>query len=276
MKNIFGSIGYTLLNNTNNILIFADKHDDIPSCQNKINMAEWFKTKFNTSIILLEEVPRVNNKLIELWDQSIHTKELKEAYLQNPSIIKPVDIRHFLLMYSWEVIDNENQSKYNNTFKEYLMLIDEFLSMKNNYLKKNCKLYDAKILMNLELGRHLLKIKDDFYELLSRLKKSNLLEKNIKYIIDNHQKYLFEINELVSRMMEWYICACICEHINKPLIIHVGLAHSEQIVDVLQSIYKYKIIEQQGINKLNELSTKEIKGCVQISNQLNEQFGGYF
>jgi len=274
MKNIFGSIGYTLLNNKNNILIFADKHDNIPDCINKINMAEWFKTKFNSSIILLEEIPRVNSKVLELWDQSIHTKELKEIYLRNPSIIKPVDIRHFLLQFSWEVVDDNPE--YDITFKEYLLLIDEFLSMRNAYLKQNCKLYDAKQLMNLDLGRHFLNIKENFSKLLSNLTRLKLLDKKIKYIIDNHQQYLIDINELISKIMEWYICVCIHEYNNRSLIIHVGLAHSEQIISLLQSTYKYKIIEQQGINKLDELAYKEIKGCVQISNEINEQFGGYF
>jgi len=98
MKNIYGSIGYTLLKKENLIIIFADKHDDIPNCVNKIDMANWFRTKFKTSIILLEEVPRVsNNKIVGLWEQSLHTKMLKDVYLENPTLIKPVDIRHFLI-----------------------------------------------------------------------------------------------------------------------------------------------------------------------------------
>jgi hypothetical protein len=68
MKNIYGSIGYTLLQKENLIIVFADKHDDIPICNNKIDMANWFKTKFKTSIILLEEIPRKqDSKILELW-----------------------------------------------------------------------------------------------------------------------------------------------------------------------------------------------------------------
>lgn len=276
MKNIFGSIGYTLLNNKNNILIFADKHDNIPDCNNKINMAEWFKTKFDSSIILLEEIPRVNSKILELWDQSVHTKELKDVYLQNPNIIKPVDIRHFLLNFSWEVIEENNQLEYDITLKEYLLLIDEFLSMKNSYLKQNCELYDSKILVNLTLGRHFLNIKNEFKKLLLNVDKLKLLNKKIKYIINHHIQFLIDINELISKIMEWYICACICNYENRSLIIHVGLAHSEQIINLLQSIYEYQIIEQQGINKLEELNYKKIQGCVKISENINQQFGGYF
>jgi hypothetical protein len=132
------------------------------------------------------------------------------------------------------------------------MLIDEFFSMKNSYLIKNCKLYNSKELINLPLGRHFLEMKDEFYNLLLKFKKLKLLDKNIKYIIDNHLQYLIDINELISKIMEWYICACICYYDNRSLIIHVGLAHSEQIINQLQTTYKYKIIESQGINKLEE------------------------
>jgi len=273
MKNIFGSIGYTLLNNKNNILIFADKHDDIPDCENKINMAEWLKTKFNSSIILLEEIPRFDSKILELWEMSIHTKELKEVYLKYPTIIKPIDIRHLLLEFSWELVDDD--PKYDISFLKYIQLVNKCLILENSYLKQNCKLYDAKLLSNTTLGEHFITIRKDFFKLYMTVKKKKILNNNIKYFVDNYTKYLFDFNNLISDLMEWYICACICENNNKPLIIHIGLAHSEKIIQLLQSTYSYKIIEQQGINTLDELETKEIKGCVQISEQLNNQFGGY-
>lgn len=274
MKNIFGSIGYTLLNNKHNILIFADKHDNIPDCENKINMAEWFKTKFDSSIILLEEIPRVNHKLMELWNQSSHTQELKNIYLHNPSIIKPVDIRHFLLPYSWEIID-KNDKAYNISLLEYIKEINIFFIMENEYLIKNCPLYDVNKLQTIMLGRHFLNIKNEYKKLLHKCTRLDLLNKDIIYVLNNNKELLYEINELISNIMEWYICACINQHIDRSLIIHVGLAHSEQIVNSLKTIYNYNIVEEQGINKLVELDTKKLKGCVQISKEIDEQFGGY-
>ena len=48
MKSIYGSIGYTLLKNKDNdknIIVLSDMHDTLPSCENKVNMGEWFKNK---------------------------------------------------------------------------------------------------------------------------------------------------------------------------------------------------------------------------------------
>ena len=64
--NISGSIGYTLLQNGNKkILILADMHSELPYCKNGIFVSNWMKSKYKSKI-LLEEVPRENNKLIEL------------------------------------------------------------------------------------------------------------------------------------------------------------------------------------------------------------------
>jgi len=274
MKNIYGSIGYTLLKNENLIIIFADKHDDLPKCDNKIDMANWFRTKFKTSIILLEEVPRVpNSKIVGLWEQSLHTKMLKDVYLENPSIIKPVDIRHYLIPFSWEII--EDTQEYNITLRRYMLNIDRFFSMRNKYLLKNCTLYNVEILKTIQLGRHFLNIKEEFNQLIIRAQKVNILDNKLFDIKILNQDFLEDINNLISRIMEWYICACIYNNKNKPLIIHVGLAHSEQIVKLLKETYNYSIIEEQGINKLNDIDNPNLNGCVKISDKLNEQFGGY-
>jgi hypothetical protein len=275
MKNIFGSIGYTYLKNDNNkILLFADKHDELPSCENKINMAEWLKSKFKSSIVLLEEVPRIDNKLLGLWETSIHTKELKDMYLENPNIVKPVDIRHFLLPFSWEVMEDDDTDDI--TLREYIKDINDFFCLKTKYLIENMPLYNVKILKSIELGQHFLQLKDEYYLFLQDLKKLNILNKKLKYIYNKYYKYLEDINDLLSKMMEWYVCACIYQHKNKSLLIHVGLAHSEQILKLLQTKYMYKIEDQQGINELKELRSENVKGCVQISEALNQQFGGYF
>ena len=70
MTNIYGTIGFSLLehiDDKNKIMILADMHNTLPSCNNKTNIADWFKSKFPTSEILLEEVPREDFKLKELW-----------------------------------------------------------------------------------------------------------------------------------------------------------------------------------------------------------------
>ena len=84
MKNIYGTIGYTVLKNpnTNNkIIILADMHDKLPECVNQTNISNWFESKINSSKILLEEVPRDNVTLHELWSESPHTQNLKNLFL---------------------------------------------------------------------------------------------------------------------------------------------------------------------------------------------------
>ena len=59
MKNIYGTIGYTLLEHNkdkNKVIVLADMHDTLPSCNSKVDIAEWFKSKFSSSEILLEEM----------------------------------------------------------------------------------------------------------------------------------------------------------------------------------------------------------------------------
>ena len=272
MKSIYGTVGYSYLKNKNKILLFADKHDTLPSCPNKINMAPWLKSKFNSSIILLEEVPRIDDKLVGLWEAAEHTKELKDMYLENPEIVKPVDIRHFILPFSWEIIDKKD----NTLLEDYIKNMNLFFCLKNEYLITNLSIYNIQKLKYSDLGKHFLEVKEEYRMFLEQLVKLKLLKKTIYYIVQNHSNYLEEINGLASKIMEWYICACIQQYNDKSLLIHVGLAHSEQILDLLQTKYYYTLEEEKGINKLDDIYSSKLSGCVQISDHLNQQFGGYF
>ena len=82
--NINGSIGYTLLENgKNKVLILSDMHSELPYCEkNGIFVSDWMKSK-TKSKILLEEVPRTDSTLKELWPSSPHTQKLKELFLSN-------------------------------------------------------------------------------------------------------------------------------------------------------------------------------------------------
>jgi hypothetical protein len=74
--------------------------------------------------------------------------------------------------------------------------------------------------------------------------------------------------------MEWYICACIENNKNKPIILHLGLAHSDKIIKWLQNLYNYIILSSQGINYMNEINNN-IQGCIQLPEYIDKQFGGY-
>lgn len=303
MKNIYGAIGYTLFKNNINkkkILILSDMHDTLPMCKDNIIITDWFKSKFDSSQILLEEVPhdkrsdslKIENTILEkflnmimnifnlnptsdmelkeLWPTSHHTQELKKLYLLNPDIISAVDIRPFLIPFSLEVISmgiEKNPIK----FKDYFRKIDLFFSTKENFVQEKLQNYKINNLKHTKLGKHFLLIKKIYYQFLVKYKK--IIEKNIIEIIDND--LIENTNDLLNEIMEWYICAHIDLHKDKSTIIHVGLAHSEKVVEWLSTHYEYKFINNFGINKIKN-THDNIKGCFPMSDELDSQFGGLY
>jgi hypothetical protein len=277
MNKIYGTIGYVfLLNENRKIIVLADQHDTLPECNNKINISEWFKKKFNSSKILLEEVPRENNKLIELWEQSPHTQELKKLYLDNPTIIPGMDIRPFMIPFSWEVLDQNNilDKDYDITMMEYLKDIDTFFSLNNTYIMSNLSNYNFNILKNTLLGKHFLLTKNKFSRFLEDLDYKELLTQRVRYLNSNHNNELSKLNNLLDDIMEWYICAHIELHNDKSIIIHAGLAHTEKIVELLKSQYGFMIKYQEGINNLNNVGQNPRYGCINIPEEINKLFGG--
>ena len=281
-ENLYGSVGYEYLIKDNNnrkykILMLADQHDELPSCRNSITMAELFKNKLKlgTSNILLEEVPRVgDNNLIELWAESAHTQELKNLYLEN-NLITGVDIRPFLIPFSWEIFEDINKStnEYNISIIDYLKEIDKFFSLKHEFIMSNLPNYNGHILKNTLLGNHFLLIKKRFDNYLKNLNNRKLLFKQVRYLYLNHQYELNKINKILDDIMEWYTCAHIELSKNKPIIIHAGLAHTEKLNEWLKLHYGYKTKHKEGINTIRDARISQRNGCVGLS-LINTQFGG--
>lgn len=276
---LYGFIGFVYLKNLNNlnILILADQHDTLPTCDNKINVAEWLKKKINTSEILLEEVPREeNNKLIELWQESPHTQELKKLFLDHPKLIHGTDIRPYLILFNWEVLDETNISDtdYDINMIDYLKIIDTFFSLQHTYLISNLSNYNANILKNTLLGEHFLLIKNKYSIFLEKLNNQNLLNYKIREMILKYSNELLVFNNILDSIMEWYICAQIESNKDKSIIVHAGLAHTDKIVDLLKSHYNFKIKYQKGINSLNHIGLSPRSGCIEIPLEISNLFGG--
>jgi hypothetical protein len=267
MTTIYGSVGYFLLKGPNNkILLYADKHDDNMGCDNTTDMAGWMKTKFTSSNIILEEVPRnEESKLEELWPTSYHTQNLKNLYLENPHIIKGSDIRTYLIPYSWELDRPEEQGSIN--LLEYIKMIDEFFSLKNEYCIKTLPIY--KNLQHTLKGKHFMILKKNFNNFLNKYQ--SLLRESIDTIKKNNYSVLRELNDILDSIMEWYTIANIND--NRNNVIHVGLAHSEKIAEWLTTHYKYIIEMEHGINYMKYLSSN-VSGCVKLSHEIDTQFGG--
>jgi len=271
-----GTIGYTLLEKDDiKLLILADMHSNLTYCKKDgIFISDWFKNKPNSKI-LLEEVPRIGHELKELWPLSPHTQKLKDEYIKNSHIIQGVDIRPFLIPFSWEIVsDNKN---ININLKQYLKLIDLFFSLKLDFLKNELKyIYLDNFLKKTNLGKHFLILKG-IVILFIKKNKFNL-DKNIKDLIKDNEQMLEQINDFLSDIMEWYIIAKIYQGINEnktSFIIHAGLAHTNNIIILLKKYYKYKVISDFGITNMSNLNIENNNGCLHLPSNVDEQFGGY-
>ena len=167
--NISGSIGYSYLSNGKiKVLILSDMHSKLPYCNNNegIFVSDWLNKKYKSKV-LLEEVPRTGTVLKELWPESPHTQKLKNLYL-NSRVIDGIDIRPFLIPFSWELfLDNQiDKIKKDELSKvkliEYLSIISKFFSLKHDYFIKNLgKIYTKEFLNYNDLGKHFLKLKEE-------------------------------------------------------------------------------------------------------------------
>jgi hypothetical protein len=279
MKNIYGTIGYTLLKNPtteNKIIILADMHDRLPECTNHTNISDWFTSKINSSKILLEEVPRDNVTLHELWTESPHTQNLKNLFLNNQQIIHAVDIRPYLIPFSWEILSDLKTSDqlYDIKLKKYLMTINSFFVLDFRYLIDKLPNYKLEKLVKSKLGNHFLMIKKNWKKFLEN--NEIYLNYLIKILYQNNLNVLEKISDILDQIMEWYICANIELHLDKPIILHTGLAHSDKVIDWLINHYNYKLENSSGINKMDEIISKPMSGCVSLTADIEAQFGGFY
>lgn len=279
-KNIYGTIGYTIFlnNRTNkNIIILSDMHSSLPKCENKVNVSDWLKEKSFTSKIFLEEVIRDDSELEELWSDSEHTQELKKLFLNNPSIIHPIDIRPKMIPFSWELLNNSNKKTSipkDYPMIKYLKIINNFFSLSDEYLSEILPIYKLEKLKHTLLGKHFLKIKETYKKYIMMNK--DIIKTTVNQVLITNINALEEINDILSDIMEWYVCAQIIQNENQSIIIHLGLAHSEKIVEWLENHYKFKKVHENGINQMNMTPFEEISGCVQIPLHYDIQFGGFF
>ena len=97
------------------------------------------------------------------------------------------------------------------------------------------------------------------------------IDKNIKKVYEYNQHILVRINELLDHIMELYILNKIKKNLNKNIILHTGLAHSQEIIEWLNKLYNYKILEKTGINSLNDTLESD-HGCLKIPHYINDVF----
>ena len=94
----------------------------------------------------------------------------------------------------------------------------------------------------------------------------------LKDIVDNNNfKPLLKLNEINSLIIEWYGILHTFSTL-KPSVIHTGLAHSNRIIKVLQQVYQFDIIDQNGINQMSDnLDINKIKSCINLPNEIKHK-----
>lgn len=267
--NISGSVGYTLLKrNDKYVLLLADVHDGVKYCEQDSVMIDNFLNVKENSNILLEEVLRENFTLTDLWPGSLHTQRLKQLNVKNHKI-KPVDVRPMLLPFSWELI-GMNKMNQNVSLQQYLSHLEDFFNYKstrfnNNYIVPEMKkTFDKKNL----IVKHFHVLKDAYDE----FKKQNNKFMNTKmmYLYKNNSDILETLNNITSSIMEWYIIMLV-HNSARNTIIHVGLAHSEQVLILLKGLYGFEIVENQGVNNMTHLHDT-MRACLVVSPEINNLF----
>jgi hypothetical protein len=268
--NIYGAIGYTILKDDNHkILIFSDRHDELADCTGKhIEMNDLLEaiSENDDTKVLLEEVDRTSrtNKII-LAFPSPHTSALMNTFIKNQDDILGVDIRPFLMRYTLSLYNDKHNDM---TLYKYFYEINQFYMLENEILKtKLGDLYSEDKLQNTKIGIHFMYIKQICI---------NFINKNIDNLYKPISKVLTlgmieEINDILSDIMEWYICAILFKYKDEPALIHVGLAHSTKIIDYLSNFYNYKILDNKGITHIRNLNESNNNGCLLIDKNILDE-----
>ena len=271
---IYGSVGYTLLEKDNKkVLIFADIHDGVSYCNNpSTSISELFKNRKNK--ILLEEAIQEEVKLKDLWPNSKHTQELKKLYYQNSDKIIPVDIRPLLVPFSWELIDTSKHLGEEFKFDMYLKNIYFFLTKRGKLYKKyvSTKLDLIKDYnTNRTLNIHFSEIKNFFHGFIKK-KKGPFYKQKMIYIKNHHIDLLYDVNNIMSMIMEWYVILLIFTN-DTESVVHVGLAHSNKINELLEKVYGFKKLDQKGINILEQIYNVETpSACILLPKDVHDMF----
>ena len=238
----------------------------------------------NSQVILEESDPSKNKelKLTNLWPDSPHTNRLKQTVEEFHGKIIPVDIRVSLIPFSWELITKKendgNRSIYRKiSAKIYLSMLYDFVNNRGKtyeeYIKPNLDKLSSvedKVQLNNLFRKEIKEKFDIIYESIGGNKKTmgELFDNASKFenLEDSPEgKLLLSINEVNSRIMEFYVILLILID-KRNSWIHVGLAHSEIIKKWLPGYFKYTDKGEAGMTSMNTYyemgESEQPKACV--------------
>tara|TARA_B100001093_G_C26842639_1_gene1021297 strand:- start:1350 stop:2201 length:852 start_codon:yes stop_codon:yes gene_type:complete len=262
---ISGSIGLTILKNgKKTISILSDDHSNEIYCdrvvedlENKehIEIKDYLNSELNKgSLILLEEVPRDETELEELWPNTKHTQDLKKFFLDNRNEINPIiglDIRPFLIPFSLDII-NQDKKLLKILVSDYLIDLKNFFNLTGKFYNSYFNpLLNKIIFKSKNFGKILINLKKKFNSIMLKIKNQNL---TLEDCIQNHELLLISILELCDEIMEFYtVLNCMID--NNNIIIHVGLFHGEKVINLLQNSFNFENIYKSGINNIDNIKS---------------------
>jgi hypothetical protein len=267
---IIGALGYTILNkNQIKVMIISDMHDVNEKCGDTY-ISDWLKKQQNIKL-LLEEIPIYQNfdsNFKELFPSAPHTKKLRELYEKNYDKIVGIDIRGELIPFSWELLDGINPNEQ-LTLQEYLENLNRFFQLSHPFfIDKIYKIYKHSIIndpkSNIGIHFNICKTKFEKY----KRENEEQMEILLQDIFNSDKQLLQEINQILCDCMELYT---IMELYNQGLngtrrfIIHAGLFHTSNIIKLFAEIYKFKIIDNNGLTNFDNIDKISHNGCNNIS-----------
>ena len=271
MKYLSGATGYTILEKENKtVILLADIHDGVSYClQNsseKVDIDVFLKDKSSTHQVVLEESLNEMENLTDLWPNAVHTRKLKELKEKNDDIL-PTDIRPYLIPFSWQLAEsNDNYKKLK--INKYLYYFKIFFNKKGKVYERYIFPYYEYIDQNdrLQLINIFIFIEDLF---LKTYQKYDGL--TIEEILSKDEDYMYSIDNINSLIMEYYILLLILSD-KRDSVIHTGLAHSTRIKSILKEEFGYEIKEDHGMTHISQYTGSDsTKACI-----LNPKFSEFF
>ena len=249
MTLINGTIGCVIFKfNKTKIIIFSDSHDGTVNCGKNQEYISVVLNKYigkKDFVLLLEEPPRDNSELEELWKNSIHTQKLKKLYLENPQVIEGIDIRFKFIPFSWET---DSPLKSSVTLGEYLYEFNNFFTFTHGYTKLRLGNLYKKTKSNTQLYKIYNELYNKYTSIISQNK--HLMNMTINQICTHDINIMESINRLNDKIMEFYTVLQIINNMlngKKSIVIHAGLFHTSSITEMLTKHLNLKIYYSNGI-----------------------------
>ena len=269
--NISGLVSYSILLNPENnklVILLGAVHDGVEYCGSKQKI--WIDSVLDKLLdkddikIFLEEVPREGLELIELWPNAEHTQRLKNWFISNQAKIVPIDIRPYLVPFSYQKYNMKLLEKEEKILpmKEYLRTFDSLFNLNNIPLKESINFFKNIVyaLQHKSTQKGILEmykiLKKKYLKLLEKIILTDTFEKTIT----NNLQWFRELEELKLNIMDWYTSLVLMG--NHHSIVHFGLAHYLNVRKVLENNFKFKLIYQTGLNSINNVDP--IKACIKI------------